>query len=64
VGCGGTREDVAGGTEVGGTRVAGDTGGGGRDREGARGTVEGEGHSEVGRGWRGLYVNKQKAMRC
>ena len=51
VGCGGAREDVAGGTEVGGTRVARDTGGSGRNRGGAGVAVEGEGHGEVGRGW-------------
>lgn len=51
MGCGGAREDVAGGTEVGETRVAGDTGGGRSNRRGAGGTVEGEGHGEVGRGW-------------
>lgn len=34
-----------------GTRVARDTGGGGRNRECAGGAVEGEGHGEVGRGW-------------
>lgn len=41
-----------------GTRIAGDTGGDGRNRGGAGGALEGEGHGEVGRGWRGLCVTK------